>query len=129
MNMENRIMKQLFLMQSALHSFNGNELSNLSKVLIESGISLEELNEVNGFILEQLSPEVYAEKKEKQAMLIYIESFKNIQKLMKMGEGFEEDMANGYQEMAEINLEIAEDTRQLEDEGERLSDEVGTEKS
>lgn len=83
--------------------------------------SAEEISEVSRFItsyVDENNGEVGASITEK-AREAYIEGFKGVKKYM--------DMAEGYQEMGNINLSISEENHHLE--GEATQYEMGTKKT
>jgi hypothetical protein len=116
--MEAKVMKQLFSMKNSLDALSPEGKDKLGKVMVASGISVDEINDVNLFVMEEISPQRFSQLVENQAILSYIEAFRNIKKLM--------EMAKGYEEMGEINSEIAEEMRHLEDEVEENANEVDT---
>ncbi|AYP68360.1 hypothetical protein PQE75_gp119 [Bacillus phage vB_BcoS-136] len=118
--MKKDIIKALYMMSTALNNLDEKEKSVLTRTMVEIGFVTSDVDNVNKFILSNLTPSEYQKQKSNQAILSYIEGFKQVKRYM--------DMANGYQEMGEINKEIAEEDFHLEEEGERLVNEVVAEK-
>ncbi|AKQ08404.1 hypothetical protein PQE66_gp089 [Bacillus phage PBC2] len=97
-----------------LLSING-QIPELTYILEQVGISAKEMDEVTEFISKIWSAEDLDELTAQRAKLVYLDAFREVVKL--------KEIAKGYEEMGAINLQIAEEDKHLEDEGEKLVNE------
>lgn len=94
------------------------KLEKLDKQLEEKGYTPEKLQGMMSFIEGEVTNEEFSNAVEEKAFDEYFESLSQLEKYI--------SMAQGYQAMADINLEIAEEELHLEEEGEKLVNEVVT---
>jgi hypothetical protein len=121
LNMENKNLSQeIYQLNSALSLLKSDkQREKLSYVLGELGITEKETREVTAFLLNEVSIKEYKSVEENEAVMAYVRAFTRVQKQM--------EMAKGYQDMGEINKGIANEMVHLEEEGERLTDEMVSE--
>lgn len=91
------------------------KIPELAFVLDNVGISEPEMDEVTAFVNKMWSPEDLDILTVQQAKLNYLDAFREVVKL--------KQIADGYAEMGAINLQIAEESKHLEDEGEKVINE------
>jgi Cft2 family RNA processing exonuclease len=116
-NMEKKLIKEVYKINRAVDVLKSDkQRQKLANVLLESGITNEEVVEVTGFILENVSVEAFSKQVDNEAILSYIEAFTKVKEYMAI--------AKGYKEMGEVNKGISEEMNHLEEEGERLTDEM-----
>jgi hypothetical protein len=116
--MENKkLVAEIFQINNALELLKSDkQKERLSLVMQEAGITQEQVEEVTSYLISEVSPKEYSNLVENEAILSYIRAFTKIQKYMMMAEG--------YEEMGEINKEISKESLHLEEEGERLTNEM-----
>jgi predicted nuclease with TOPRIM domain len=115
--MEKKLIKEVYKINRALDVLKSDkQRQKLATVLLECGISNEEVVKVTGFLLENVSVEAFSKQVDNEAILSYVEAFTKVKEYM--------DMAKGYEDMGEINKSISEEMNHLEEEGERLTDEM-----
>jgi hypothetical protein len=88
------------------------KIDTMQSVLVGMGYTQEKIDSVINFIHNNLTQEELNVGVERQAYVAYINAVEKIEKLMQM--------AQGYQEMGELNLTIAQEDHHLEEEGAKL---------
>jgi hypothetical protein len=115
------VIKELYQMKNALGILDAKGKENLSNIMIANNIKKEDIDKVNDFIMKEITPSDFADNVESHAIANYILAFRRVQAMI--------EMANGYEEMGEINKGIAEEMKHLEDEVGENANEMGTTKS
>lgn len=90
-----------------------NQLERLYERVIEEGITQEEMSKVMAFT-NTLDSELFSEYTIQDSLNTYVESVKKLSKYA--------DMAKGYEEMGELNLQLSNEYFSLENEGEKLNE-------
>lgn len=111
-----KLLDNVYTMVSSMMILGINgKIPELAFVLDNVGISEPEMDEVTAFVNKMWSPEDLDILTVQQAKLAYLDAFREVVKL--------KDIAKGYEEMGEINLQIATEDKHLEDEGEKVINE------
>lgn len=110
------LLENVYSMVSAMMVLGVNgKVPELAFILDNVGISEAEMDEVTAFVNKMWSPMDLDTLTVQQAKLTYLDAFREVVKL--------KDIAKGYEDMGEINLQIAVEDKHLEDEGEKLINE------
>lgn len=88
------------------------KIKDLEAYVLECGYTMDDVDAVNNFINNQADEDFFFENSIKLAFDDYINGLKAIKEHISTDE-----MAKGYEEMGNINLQIAEEHAQLKDEG------------
>lgn len=96
-----------------LTSFGKDSMVKFNYTLQEMGYSREKLDTIAEFMNENMDEDGYEEFVELKCITKYIEGLQKMEQYMAM--------AQGYEEMGEINLEISEEMHHLEDEASNIS--------
>lgn len=116
-----QLLQTVYELESAFNSIvRYGKISTIVEVLKEFGYTEERVEKILNFVKDKLSQEEIDTGIERKAHETYMDSITKLEKIMLM--------ATGYQEMGDINLEISKDSFQAEEEGERLVNEMVTEK-
>jgi len=111
-----KLLDNVYTMVSSMMILGINgKIPELAFVLDSVGISEPEMDEVTAFVNKMWSPEDLDILTVQQAKLNYLDAFREVVKL--------KQIADGYEEMGAINLQIAEESKHLEDEGEKVINE------
>jgi len=111
-----KLLENVYTMVSSMMILGINgKIPELAFVLDNVGISEPEMDEVTAFVNKMWSPEDLDILTVQQAKLNYLDAFREVVKL--------KQIADGYAEMGAINLQIAEESKHLEDEGEKVINE------
>ena len=110
------LLENVYSMVSAMMVLGVNgKVPELAFILDNVGISEAEMDEVTEFVNKMWSPMDLDTLTVQQAKLTYLDAFREVVKL--------KDIAKGYEEMGDINLQIAVEDKHLEDEGEKVINE------
>lgn len=110
------LLENVYSMVSAMMVLGVNgKVPELAFILDNVGISEAEMDEVTAFVNKMWSPMDLDTLTVQQAKLTYLDAFREVVKL--------KDIAKGYEEMGDINLQIAVEDKHLEDEGEKVINE------
>lgn len=111
-----QLLENVYKMMSSMLVLTINEkIPELAFVLNQVGIDEQQMEEVTNFVQEMWSIEDLDTLSAQQAKLVYLDAFREVVKL--------KEIAKGYEEMGEINLQIATEDKHLEDEGEKVINE------
>lgn len=120
--MENNgiIFENTFNIWSALHIAEVlGEVKELESYVLSQGYTKEDIEAVNKFIDDNVDESLFYETAMKKAFSNYIKGLEGIKNHISI-----DDMANGYMEMGNINLQIAEGTQtNLDREGVNVDEE------
>ncbi|UUV46049.1 antitoxin [Bacillus phage vB_BanS-Thrax1] len=113
---EKKLIANVYTMVSSMVVLGLNgAVPELAYILDNVGIKEEQMEEIRDFINGIWDAKTLDEITVQQAKLNYLDAFREVVKL--------KEIADGYQAMGAINLQIAEEDKHLEDEGEKLVNE------
>ncbi|UUV46563.1 antitoxin [Bacillus phage vB_BanS-Thrax3] len=120
---EKKLIANVYTMVSSMVVLGLNgAVPELAYILDSVGIEEEQMEEIRDFINGVWDAKTLDEITVQQAKLNYLDAFREVVKL--------KEIADGYQAMGAINLQIAEEDKHLEDEGEKLvNEEMAKEKT
>lgn len=116
------LIKELYQITNSLDILKEErQREKLSEVLINLGHTEKEVKNALSFLLGEVSPQEFNEARENEAIKAYVDAFKKVKTRM--------EIAQGYEDMSQINKGISDEDFHLEEEGEKLTDEMVGEKT